>query len=86
MIKLDIAFTKVSIVLIVKDNPKITISTDKNSVCSINNKEKKPKSGITLGSVYTATIPLKPIKNTIGIIIIDEIIKLCFKTLLFLAA
>ena len=79
----------------IAEEPKLVqkkfILNDENAIpffyeYGMNNKEKNPKSGITLGSVDTATIPLKPIKNTIGIIIIDEIIKLCFKTLLFLAA
>ncbi len=85
-IKLDIALTKVSTVLIVKDKPRITIINDKNSVFSLSNKEKKPRSGITFGSADTATSPLKPINKTIGIIIINATIKLFFKTSLFLAA
>ena len=54
-IKLDIAFTKVSTVLIVKDSPSITIIIDKSFVCSLNNKEKKPKSGTTFGLADIAT-------------------------------
>ena len=85
-IKLDIALTKVSTVLIVKDKPRITIINDKNSVCSLSNKEKKPRSGITFGLADTATRPLKPIKKTIGIITMNATIKLFFNTSLFFAA
>ena len=52
---------------------------DKKTFFSINSKEKKPKSGITLGFIDTATSPLKPINKTIGIIIRNEINKLFFK-------
>ena len=85
-IKLDIAFTRVSTVLIVNDKPRITNINDKNSVCSLKKREKKPSSGITYGLADTATKPLKPIKNTIGIIIVNATIKLFFKTSLFFAA
>ena len=83
---LEIALTKVSIVLIVNDTAIIIIITDKNSVLSFSKMEKKAKSGLTLLSSEIAIIPHIPIKNTIGIIIINEIQRLSFKTLLFFAA
>ena len=46
---------------------------------SFNNNVKKPKSGLVLESREKDTIPMKPIKQTIGIIIKKEIIKLVFK-------
>ena len=80
-IKLEIALTKVSTVLMVNDRPKVTITIDKSLVCSVNNKEKKPKSGIALESTETATKPLKPIKKTIGMITIKETIKLFLRSI-----
>jgi len=80
------ALTKVSIVLTVNDTARIIISTDKNSVLSFNRMEKNAKSGFTLLSSETAIIPLIPIKNTIGIIIIKDIQRLFFNTLSFFAA
>ena len=75
-----------SILLIVKDIPKIIIIIDKNKVCSFSKSEKNARSEITSLSLDTATKPLKPIKKTIGIIIKKEITKLFFKTLLSRAA
>ena len=69
------AFTKVSTVLTVNDTAIIIIIIDKNSVLSFKSIEKKARSGFTLLSRDTAIIPLTPIKNTIGIIIINEIQK-----------
>ena len=53
---------------------------------SFNNNEKKPKSGITLGSIDIATNPVKPINRTIGIIKIAAATKLFVNTSLFFAA
>ena len=86
MTKLDIALIKVSIVLIVKESPKTTITKDKISDWSLSNKEKKLRSGTTLGSIEMATKPLKPINNTIGTIAINEAIKLFLRISLFFAA
>ena len=86
MIKLEIAFTSVSILLTVSEIAKIVIIIDKKMACSFNNKEKNARSGTTLGFWEVATKPEKPIMNTIGIMIIKETIKLFFKTILFLAA
>ena len=85
-IMLEIAFNNVSIVLIVNETAKIIIIIDKNSFLSFKRIEKKARSGFTLVSIETATIPVTPIKKTIGIIIRNEIIRLLFNTLLFLAA
>ena len=49
--KLEIAFTKVSTVEIVKARPKVTIISDNISVCSLNNNVKKPRSGLALESI-----------------------------------
>ena len=68
------------------DTAKIIIITDKNSVLSFSKIEKKAKSGFTLSSSETAIIPLIPIKNTIGIIIINDKQRLLFNTSLFFAA
>ena len=46
---------------------------------NFNNNVKKPKSGLLLGSNENEIIPTKPIKNTIGTIIIKERIKLFLK-------
>ena len=54
--------------------------------CSLSNNEKKPRSGLIDESIEKATMPVKPIKKTIGIIIKNEIIKLFFNTLKFFAA
>ena len=48
--------------------------------------EKRAKSGFTSLSIEKANIPLTPIKNTIGIIIINDNQRLLVKTLLSLAA
>ena len=60
MIKLEIAFTKVSIVLTVNDRAKIIITTHKTSEFLFNRIEKKAKSGFTLSSTETAIIPQFP--------------------------
>ena len=65
---------------------RIIIRMDKNSVLSFNRMEKNAKSGFTLLSNETAIIPLIPIKNTIGIIIIKDIQRLFFNTSLSFAA
>ena len=86
MIKLEIALIKVSILLIVKEiesNIKI-IEILRDSF--FNNIEKKAKSGLTELLIDTATKPLNPKKNTIGITIKNEINKLLFSVLLSLAA
>ena len=61
-----------SIVLTVNDTARIIIITDKNSVLSFNRMEKNAKSGFAALSNEIAIIPLIPIKNTMGIIIIKE--------------
>ena len=61
IIKLEIALIKVSNVEIVKDKPSITINKDNSVVCYLSNNEKKPRSGLILGSIEKATIPVKPI-------------------------
>ena len=43
-----------------------------------NNKLKNPKSDLTDGSIENETIPINPIKKTIGTIIKKEIIKPIF--------
>ena len=77
--KLEIAFTNVSTVEMVKANPSVIIINDNNSVCSFSNSEKKPRSGLALGSIENETIPANPIKKTIGTIIKKEMIKPFFK-------
>ena len=86
MIRLEIAFTSVSMLLTVSEIAKIIIITDKKIAWSFNSKVKNARSGTTFEFWELATRPEKPIMNTIGTIIIKEIIKLFFKTLLFLAA
>ena len=81
IIKLDIAFTSVSTVEIVKAKPRITIMIDSISVCSFNNKVKNPKSALADESIENDTIPIKPIKNTIGTITKKEMINADFKVL-----
>ena len=76
--KLEIAFTKVSTVEIVKANPSVTTIRDNISVCSFNNNVKKPRSGLLVESIENETIPVKPINKTIGIMIKKEIIRLFF--------
>ena len=73
--KLDIAFTNVSTVEIVNAKPSTIINIDKNSVCSFSNKVKNPRSGLLVGSIEKDTMPIKPMKKTIGTIIKKEIIK-----------
>ena len=68
-----------STVEIVNASPRIIIIKDNISVWSFNNKLKKPKSGLIDGSIENETIPIKPIKKTIGTIIKKEIIKPLFK-------
>ena len=77
--KLEIALTKVSTVEIVKARPKVTIISDNISVWSLNNNIKKPRSGLAVEFIENETIPAKPIKKTIGIIIKKAIIKPFFK-------
>ena len=77
--KLEIAFTKVSTVEIVKARPNVTIIYENISVCSLNNNVKKPRSGLVLESIENETIPAKPIKKTIGTIIKKAIIKPFFR-------
>ena len=84
--KLDIAFTRVSAVEIVKANPSIIINNDSSLIWSFNSKLKNPRSGLIVGSTEKETIPIKPIKKTIGTIIKKEITKLFLSILLFLAA
>ena len=79
--KLEIAFTRVSTVEIVKANPRVIITKDKISVCPFNNNVKNPKSGLLLASIENETIPAKPIKKTMGTIMKKEIIKLCLRVL-----
>ena len=81
IIKLEIAFTKVSTLLTVKEIANNIIIIDNIPCCSFNNKEKNARSGTTFGFLDTAINPLKPIINIIGIIIIKEIIKLFLSTL-----
>ena len=68
------------------ENEKFTITQrrdstiiDKISVCSFNSRVKNPKSGLLFGSIENETIPAKPIKKTIGMIIKKEISKPFFK-------
>ena len=72
--RLDIALTRVSTVEIVKAKPSTIINNDNNSVCSFNSNVKNPRSGLLVGSTEKDTMPIKPIKNTIGTIIKKEII------------
>ena len=60
-IRLDIAFTKVSTVEIVKAKPNTITNRDNNSFCSLSNNIKNPGSGLVVGSNEKATIPVKPI-------------------------
>ena len=60
-IKLDIAFINVSTVDIVRAKPSIIINKDKKGVLSFNNNEKKPRSGLIVGSIEKATNPENPI-------------------------
>ena len=80
IIKLEIAFIKVSTLLTVNEiaNTIITIATISN--WSLNKSSKNAKSGITSLFVDTEINPENPIKNTIGITIKKEIIKLFFNT------
>ena len=57
IIRLEIAFTKVSILLTVNEIASATIITDKKSTFSFNNKEKKARSGTTKASFDTAIKP-----------------------------
>ena len=45
----------------VRANPNAITNNDNNSVCSLSNKVKKPRSGLVVGSIEKATIPVKPI-------------------------
>ena len=80
-IKLEIAFTKVSTVEIVRAKPKIIIIIDNIYDCSLSSNEKYPRSGLTFGSTEIATMPEKPIKNTMGTIIKKDNIKLFLRIL-----
>ena len=60
-IKLDMAFINVSTVEIVRASPNIITNNENNSVCSLSSKVKNPKSGLIVGSIEKATIPVKPI-------------------------
>ena len=86
MIKLEIAFTKVSMLLTVSEIAKIIIMIDKKRAFSLSNKEKNARSGIRFEFWEVAINPVNPTKNTIGIMIKNEKIRLLFKTLLSLAA
>ena len=59
-IRLDIAFTKVSTVEIVNAKPNTITNNDNNSFCSLSNNIKNPRSGLLVGSIEEATIPVKP--------------------------
>jgi hypothetical protein len=63
---------------LLKLRPRIIIIKDNISVCSFNNKVKNPKSTLADGSIEKDTIPIKPIKKTIGTIIKKEIINADF--------
>ena len=86
IIRLEIALIRVSMLLMVNDIPRTITITDSKDFCSLNNKEKKARSGITLESIEAATNPVKPIKKTTGIIKKNEISKLFFNIILFFAA
>ena len=86
IIRLDIALIKVSILLTVKEIAKKIIKIDIVKLFSFKSKAKKARSGITFGLSDTATSPVNPIIKITGIIIKKDIIKLVFKTLIFLAA
>ena len=64
--KLEIAFTKVSTVEIVKANPSAIIIKDTNSVCSFNNNVKNPRSGLLLEVYRKRNHSCKTHKKTIG--------------------
>ena len=81
IIKLEIPFINVSSVLTVSDIAKIITATAIISEFSFNNKEKKARSGLILLSREIANIPVIPIIKTVGIIIINENLRLLFKTL-----
>ena len=70
----------------VNDMAVIIIITDKNSILSFNKIEKKAKSGFISLLTETANIPVRPIKKTMGIIIIKDNNRLFFKTVSFFAA
>ena len=59
-IKLEIALTSVSTVLMVNESPRIMIINDKNSVWSFNNNEKKPKSGTTFEDPWGNSLVYEP--------------------------
>ena len=60
IIKLDIAFTKVSTVEMVNAKPNIITTIESGTVCFFNNNVKKPRSGLVVGSIEKATIPENP--------------------------
>ena len=80
------ALINVSMLLTVREIESKIIIIDKLHTLSFKSNEKKAKSGITLLFADTEIKPQNPIKNTIGIIVKNEITKLFFKTSLFLAA
>ena len=86
IIKLEIAFTKVSMLLTVNEIAKIIIIIDRKRAFSLSIKEKNARSGIRFEFWEVAINPVNPNKNTIGIMIKNEKIRLLFKTLLSLAA
>ena len=81
MIKLEIALIKVSILLTVNEIANTIIAIVIILVWSLNNSSKNAKSGITSLFADTEINPENPIKNTIGITIKNEMIKLFFNTL-----
>ena len=62
----------------VNDMANINIIIDMVTDCLLSNIVKKAKSGLIFEFFEIAIKPLNPIKKTIGIIIIKEIIKLFF--------
>ncbi len=71
--------------LTVNEIAKIIIIIDKKRAFSLSSKEKNARSGIRFEFWEAAINPVNPIKNTIGIIIKNEKIRLLFKTLLSLS-
>ena len=71
--------------VITSANNAIYVGT-KSGLFSFSNNEKKARSETTFEFFDTAIKPINPIKNTIGIIITNDEIKLYFNTLLSFAA
>ena len=86
IIKLDIAFNMVSILLTVKDIARKTIITTIKIFCLLSIREKKARSGYTFEFNDTDIKPENPIKKTILIVNRKDIIKPVFSTLKFFAA